>query len=71
MSASLYQKLDAASHEAFNLEQRNIKLMKVVQAAEALLADVHHRYPGEELHCPYMKALEEACRKVQVPVTLF
>lgn len=29
-------------------------------AAKALLDDVHRRYPGEELRCEYMRALEAA-----------
>jgi hypothetical protein len=29
-------------------------------AARALLDDVRRRYPGEELRCPYMRALDEA-----------
>ena len=29
-------------------------------AATALIADVRRRHPGEELHCPYMQALDAA-----------
>ena len=29
-------------------------------AARNLIADVRRRYPGEELRCPYMRALDEA-----------
>lgn len=31
-------------------------------AAQALLDDVRRRYPGEELRCEYMKALDDAVR---------
>lgn len=33
-------------------------------AAAALLADVRRRYPGEELRCPLMRALDAAVLKV-------
>lgn len=36
------------------------RLLAVEKAARALLADVHHRYPGEPLRCPFMQALEDA-----------
>ena len=29
-------------------------------AAQALIADVKERHPGEDLHCPHMRALDEA-----------
>ena len=35
----------------------------LLSAAENLIADVHRRYPGEGLKCPYMIALDEAVRK--------
>lgn len=34
---------------------------RIEQAAQALLADVHRRYPGEALQCPFMAELEAAC----------
>lgn len=36
------------------------RLRGVEKAAQALLADVHRRYPGEVLRCPFMQALEDA-----------
>lgn len=32
----------------------------LVEAASALIADVRRRYPGEELRCEYMRALDRA-----------
>ena len=34
----------------------------VVKAASDLLDDVRRRHPGEELRCPYMRALDAAVR---------
>ncbi len=34
----------------------------LLKAAADLLADVRRRYPGEELKCPYMRALDAAAR---------
>jgi len=36
------------------------ELFTVERLARALLADVHRRYPGEALRCPFMQALEDA-----------
>ncbi len=33
---------------------------KLRQAAQALINDVMFRHPGEDLRCPYMKALRAA-----------
>lgn len=35
----------------------------VLKAATNLLADVRRRYPGEELRCPYMIALDAALKE--------
>ena len=35
---------------------------KLRAAASNLIADVQRRYPGEELRCPYMIALDKALR---------
>lgn len=35
----------------------------LLEAASALLADVRRRYPGEELRCPFMRALDAAMTK--------
>lgn len=37
----------------------------VLEAAEALLEDVRRRYPGEELRCPHMQALDAAVRRAR------
>ena len=38
---------------------------KLIGAAQALIDYVHNKYPGEELRCPYMKALEAALVEVK------
>lgn len=38
----------------------------IYAAASELLADVRRRYPGEELKCPYMRALDAAVAKATV-----
>lgn len=35
------------------------------EAATALISDVRHRHPNEELHCPFMVALNDAVMKAQ------
>ena len=37
----------------------------LMDAAQALIADVRKRYPGEELRCPYMQALDKAIAKAE------
>jgi len=39
---------------------------KLRAAASNLIADVQRRYPGEELRCPYMIALDKALRGGEV-----
>lgn len=34
----------------------------VIYAARELLADIERRYPGEELRCPFMRALDQSLR---------
>jgi hypothetical protein len=51
---------DSWAKEMFERE-RTVRA-DVVKAAEALIADVRRRYPGEELRCPYMRALDDAVR---------
>jgi len=36
------------------------EMTRLEKAARALLDDIHKRYPGEELRCPYMRELEAA-----------
>jgi hypothetical protein len=38
----------------------------VLNAAKALVADVKARYPGEELHCPHMRAIDEGLTRLAV-----
>lgn len=38
----------------------NARLELIAEAAAALIADVRRRYPGEELRCPFMQALDRA-----------
>jgi hypothetical protein len=38
----------------------------VLDAAKALIADVKARHPGEELHCPHMRAIDEGLTKLAV-----
>jgi hypothetical protein len=38
---------------------------RLEKAAQALLNDVHRRYPGEELRCQYMRELEAACKELE------
>ena len=35
-------------------------LLEVVRDSDELMADVERRYPGEELHCPFMHKLADA-----------
>jgi len=51
---------DSWAKEMF--ERERTARADVVKAAEALIADVRRRYPGEELRCPYMRALDDALR---------
>lgn len=37
-------------------------MTRLERAAKALLDDIHKRYPGEELRCPFMRELEAALR---------
>ncbi len=37
--------------------------LELLAAAKALLDDVRRRYPGEELRCPYMRALDTAVKR--------
>ena len=37
----------------------------LLEAARNLITDVRRRYPGEELRCPYMKALDAAVVKAE------
>ena len=53
------QTVDALTVERDKLEADNAKLRA---AASNLIADVQRRYPGEELRCPYMIALDKALR---------
>lgn len=45
------------------IEVENLKAVNT--AASALIADVKRRYPGEELRCEYMKALDAATQSSQ------
>lgn len=45
-------------HREKNLDEWFGSLCAVKDAAEALLADVRARYPGEALRCPYMVVLD-------------
>ena len=45
-----------------DLEQRKRDmLIHVYNAAQALIQDVHRRYPNEEFKCPYIHLLDECC----------
>lgn len=39
---------------------------EIADAAAGLLADIHARHPGEELKCPWLRALEAALKKAGV-----
>ena len=51
----------------YMLQQRLLaerrELYELLAASKALIDDVKRRHPGEELHCPYMRALEAAIVK--------
>ena len=47
------------------MEQVRVEREKLIGAAQALIDYVHNKYPGEELRCPYMKALEAALVEVK------
>ena len=38
---------------------------ELYEAANALIADIRRRYPGEELRCEYMRALDAALAKAR------
>lgn len=60
---TLPQRLDRADPVVFSIEWQKAyraRSVRIEEAATALLADVCHRYPGEELRCPLMRALDEA-----------
>lgn len=42
------------------------ELRSIYISARALLDDIKHRYPGEELRCKYMRALDEACTDYEI-----
>lgn len=42
------------------ITQEDILFGAVVKAARDLIADVRRRYPGEELRCEHMRALDAA-----------
>ena len=56
---------DAPPHRAANARRiaRVPQLERIALAAAALIDDVRARYPGEELRCKYMIALDEALRE--------
>lgn len=39
-----------------------VEFSKLREAGQNLINFVKSKYPGEELYCPYMKALDEACK---------
>lgn len=41
------------------------KIDRLLKAAQALLADVKERHPGEELRCPHMCALWDAAQEFE------
>jgi len=59
----------ANAAEARRLEEERSKASSkyacLEKAAADLLADVRRRYPGEELQCPYMRALDSAVKGLQ------
>jgi hypothetical protein len=64
-AAHLARRAAEASHAgqlrntlAFKAEAHALRAVKT--AARALIDDVRRRYPGEELRCPLMRALDEA-----------
>ena len=36
------------------------RVRELEKVSQALIDDIHRRYPGEDLRCPYMKAIEKA-----------
>ncbi len=50
--------------QVYILQQRLLaqqqEYAQLLAAGQALLEDVRRRHPGEELRCPYMRALEAA-----------
>ncbi len=54
----------------YMLQQRLLaerrELYELLAASQALLDDVKRRHPGEELRCPYMRALEAAVVKTGI-----
>ena len=50
---------DARWHRAECAKAR-AEIKRLREAASALLDDVHRRYPGEELRCPFMRGLDAA-----------
>lgn len=47
------------------LKQVALVAFDVREAAEALLADARERYPGEDLKCPHMLALDDAVKSAE------
>jgi hypothetical protein len=59
--ASHNHRLRVARNEALaRAEAAEAREAKLRQAAQALIDDVRRRYPGEELRCEYMRALDTA-----------
>jgi hypothetical protein len=50
----------AAANEQANTQGGVVTDHGLVEAAKNLLTDVRKRYPGEELRCQYMRALDAA-----------
>lgn len=44
-------------------QSQALRFRLIFDAASALIADVKRRYPGEELRCPYMIALDDALKQ--------
>jgi len=63
VGASLAQRLEHADPVVPTVAGQKTHLeraTRIEEAAKALLADVRRRYPGEELQCPLMQALDKA-----------
>ena len=55
--------LDAIlSEESAYINRQQARIEELEALAQALIDDVRARYPGEELRCPHMIALDEALK---------
>ena len=64
---TLLARVYSENYQDFENEAANAALIAAApdmyEAGAALIADVRRRYPGEELRCEYMRALDAALKK--------